>query len=128
MGVRIHDVQQSKDGKQREMKDVTIPVYKILSCVRQMDQAFNKEMVSATLRGVKEQTLLRLGLHRLAAYGSWVRYGQNQIDHLIQLLVDNGALYEHTGRYKVMKFGPTASNLLKNKEPVFTNLPNKTKK
>jgi len=110
-----------------ERQDVRVPLYKILLCVRQMDQAFNKEMVNATLRGVKDQTLVRLDLHRLASYGSLPRYGQNQIDYLIDLLCDKGALRQTSGRYKALKLGPPATALLRKERAVIADLPLKAR-
>jgi len=110
-----------------EMQDVRVPLGKILLCVRQMNQAFNKEMVSFTVRGVKDRTLFRLELHRLSSYGSLVRYSENQIEHLIKLLFDNGALNETTGRYKSLKLGKPSIALLQQEEPILTKLPKKLK-
>jgi superfamily II DNA helicase RecQ len=111
-----------------QMKDVSMLVQKILFCVRQTNEVFNKEVINDTLRGVKDKTLVRLDLHRLSSYGALSRYGKNQIEHLIQLLFDNGALREGTGRYKAIKLTPSAEGLLQQTEPIYTHLPRKNKK
>jgi len=111
-----------------QMKDVSTLVQKILFCVRQTNEVFNQEVINGTVRGVKDQTLVRLDLHRLSSYGTLSRYGKNQIDHVIQLLFDKGALEKGDGRYKAIKVAPAGESLLVQPEPIYTDLPRKNKK
>lgn len=103
--------------------DVTRIACKILSCVRQLEQAFSIPIVISVLKGKKERMLFALELHRVAAYDSLVHYEENQIEDIIHALIDLEGLWLTTGRYQAVKLGVAAQAILRHEQAVLLHLP-----
>jgi len=108
-----------------ERVDVTIPAQKIISCVKRMHENFGIVMVVDVLRGSKKARLLELGFDQLSTYGALTEYSENQLRHIIQVLLTENVLAITTGQYPVLKLGNQARAVLFNEKQMLIDIPKK---
>ena len=95
-----------------ETVDVTVPAQKILSCVAHMKERYGLNMVIDTLRGSKNEKILRLGLDRLSTYGIC-----GQSAHQLRTIMNHLVLYDYLVKtddeYPIIKLGRRANEVLR---------------
>jgi ATP-dependent DNA helicase RecQ len=105
-----------------ESVDVTIAAQKILSCVARMKERFGLNMVIDTLRGSKNERVLRLGLDKLSTYGV-CEESAHQLRAIVNHLILCGCLVKTDDEYPVLRLGNRANEVLQNGAPVLMKLP-----
>jgi len=100
-----------------EEVDVTLDAKKIISCVARMKERYGVAMIIDTLRGSKNEKILRLGLNQLSTYGISEKSAK-QLRDIIDHLLLNGGLYKTDDQYPVIRLGPKAADILQGDEPV----------
>lgn len=106
-----------------ERKDITVDAQKILSCVKRMQEQFGITLIVDVLRGSRKARILELAFDELPTHGALSTYSENQIRHLIQVLLSDGFLLTTTGQYPIIKWGPRAKELLFENTTLEINLP-----
>ena len=105
-----------------ETVDITVTAQKILSCVARMKERYGLNMVVDTLRGSKNEKVLRLGLDRLPTYGI-CNETAHKLRSIMQHLILCGYLVKTDDEYPVIKLGAPASGVLGGKAAVHMKLP-----
>ncbi len=79
---------------EREMKDLTIPAQKFLSCVKRAGERFGANHIIDVLRGSKSAKVLKFGHERLSTYGIGLEYSRKQWQQLARQLIHKGYLLQ----------------------------------
>lgn len=99
-----------------QMMEVTVHAQMILSCVlrirEKLGYAVGKTLLVKTLRGSKDQNVLRLGLNRISTYGLMDKLSAGQVRARIDLLLLEGYL-QIDAQHAVLEPTPAASPLLR---------------
>ncbi|MCL2250118.1 MAG: DNA helicase RecQ [Oscillospiraceae bacterium] len=96
-----------------ETVDITPDAQQILSCVTRMRERFGLNMVIDTLRGSKNEKILRLGLDKLSTYGISEK-STRQLRAIMQHLIVSDYLVKTDDEYPVIKLGSRANEILRN--------------
>ena len=91
-----------------EILDITHEAKKILSCVNMMRGRFGAGMVVDVLRGAKNARLRKLGLDRLAVFGT-SEITSDGLQEMINHMILTGYLQKTADRYPVLRLGPKAA-------------------
>jgi len=105
-----------------ETIDITVSAQKIISCVSRMKERYGLNMVIDTLRGSKNERLLRLGLDNLSTYGV-CKESAHQLRAIMQHLILCGYLIKTDDEYPVIKLGGSAKEILQSDAVVQMKLP-----
>jgi ATP-dependent DNA helicase RecQ len=105
-----------------EITDITVPTKKILSCVARMRGRYGLNMVIDTLRGSKNERIIRAGLDRLPTYGIYDE-SDRQLRVIMQHLILSEYLIKTSDEYPVIKLGERANEVLRNGATVQMKLP-----
>jgi len=105
-----------------ETVDVTVHAQKVLSCVSRMKERYGLNMVIDTLRGSKNERILRLGLDKLSTYGI-CELSARELRAIIEHLIMTGYLVKTDDEYPVVKLGESAYDVLQGKADVLMKLP-----
>jgi len=105
-----------------ETVDITITSQKILSCVSRMRERYGITMLIDTLRGMKNDKVLRFGLDKLQTYGVCSQ-SASQMRAIINFLILNDYLYKTTDEYPIIKLGAKAGEVLVDGAEIFMKLP-----
>ena len=100
-----------------EAVDITIDAQKILSCVARMKERYGVKTIIETLRGSKNEKILRLGLDKLSTYGISEK-SDKQLREIIDQLILTGYLLKTDDEYPVIKLGERANEILRHGETV----------
>ena len=99
-----------------QMMEVTVHAQMILSCVlrirEKLGYAVGKTLLVKTLRGSKDQNVLRLGLDRISTYGLMDKLSAGQVRARIDFLLLEGYL-QIDAQHAVLEPTPAASPLLR---------------
>lgn len=95
-----------------ESQDVTRQAQMILSCVKRMGERYGIQTVIQTLRGSKEEKILRLGLNRLSTYGLMAGEPAADIREMVNFLVVGGWLRVTDDKYPVVKLTQQSGEVL----------------
>lgn len=99
-----------------QMMEVTVHAQMILSCVlrirEKLGYAVGKTLLVKTLRGSKDQNVLRLGLNRISTYGLMDKLSAGQVRARIDFLLLEGYL-QIDAQHAVLEPTPAASPLLR---------------
>jgi len=95
-----------------ETVDITVEAQQILSCVTRMRGRFGLNMVIDTLRGSKNDKILRLGLDELSTYGISEK-STRQLRAIMQHLIVSDYLIKTDDEYPVIKLGSRANEVLR---------------
>ena len=99
-----------------QMMEVTVHAQMILSCVlrirEKLGYAVGKTLLVKTLRGSKDQKVLRLGLDRISTYGLMDKLSAGQVRARIDFLLLEGYL-QIDAQHAVLEPTPAASPLLR---------------
>ena len=110
-----------------ETVDVTVPAQKILSCVARMEGRYGMKMIIDTLRGSKNEKLLRMRLDKLPTYGI-CEQSERQLKEIMQYLILNGYLLKTDDEYPVIKLGERANEVLRGGAAVQMKLSEESKR
>ena len=102
-------------------EDVTVEAQKILSCVKRMGERFGMGMVIDTLRGSRNEKVLRFGFDKLSTYGIMADTKATRLREIINQLVLGGYLTLTNTEFPVLQLGPGAKGLLFGGETVTVN-------
>jgi len=103
-------------------EDVTVEAQKILSCVKRMGERFGMGMVIDTLRGSRNEKVLRFGFDKLSTYGIMADTKATRLREIINQLVLGGYLTLTNTEFPVLQLGPGAKGLLFGGETVTVNV------
>lgn len=101
-----------------EETDITVEAQKILSCVKRTGQRYGVKLIVDVLRGSKAERVLRLGLDQQTTYGLLADQKEGSVREMIQHLSMNGYLEVSDGDYPVLRLGPLADQVLKDRQPL----------
>lgn len=105
-----------------QMMEVTVHAQMILSCVlrirEKLGYAVGKTLLVKTLRGSKDQNVLRLGLDRISTYGLMDKLSAGQVRARIDFLLLEGYL-QIDAQHAVLEPTPAASPLLRGQKKLF---------
>ena len=105
-----------------QMMEVTVHAQMILSCVlrirEKLGYAVGKTLLVKTLRGSKDQNVLRLGLNRISTYGLMDKLSAGQVRARIDFLLLEGYL-QIDAQHAVLEPTPAASPLLRGQKKLF---------
>jgi len=110
-----------------ETVDITIEAQKILSCVVRMNGRFGLNTIIDTLRGSKNEKILRLGLNKLSTYDT-CKQSTHQLRSIIQHLILNDYLIKTDDEYPLIKPGRRANEVLYEKATIHMKLPKEKEK
>jgi ATP-dependent DNA helicase RecQ len=91
--------------------DVTVTAQKILSCVARMKERYGLNMIIDTLRGSKNEKIVRLGLDQLSTYGI-CEQSTHQLRTIMNHLILGNYLVKTDDEYPVIKLGRCAGEVL----------------
>jgi ATP-dependent DNA helicase RecQ len=97
-----------------ELKDITTPAQKFLSCVIRTGERFGAGHVADVLRGSKNKKVLRLGHEKLSTYGIGEEFSKKQWMHLSRQLLQIGYL-EQVGEYLTLRLTDEGRTALRNR-------------
>lgn len=103
-------------------EDITVEAQKILSCVKRMGERFGIGMVVDTLRGSKNEKVLRFGFDKLSTYGIMADTKAPRLREIINQLVLGGYLALTDTEYPVLRLGSRAKGLLFGGETITINV------
>ncbi|MDD4700191.1 MAG: DNA helicase RecQ, partial [Oscillospiraceae bacterium] len=95
-----------------EKIDITVEAQKILSCIVRSGQKYGLKTVIDTLRGSKNEKIIRLGLQNLSTYNIMQNYSENRIRNIINFLVLNDYIRVTDDEYPVARLGGSANEVL----------------
>lgn len=75
-----------------EVKDKTIDVQKVMSCIYKMKRSFGVGMIVDVLRGSKNKKLLNFGFDEISTYGIMKEYSSDGLKEFINILIAHGYL------------------------------------
>ena len=110
-----------------ETVDITVDARKVLSCTARMNGRFGLNMVIDTLRGSKNERILRLGLDKLSTYGI-SEQPAHRLRSIIQHLILSGYLVKTDDEFPVIRLGARANEVLRDGDSVFMKLPREKEK
>jgi len=105
-----------------ETVDVTVSAQKTLSCVYRMKERYGVSMVIDTLRGSKNERVLRLGFDKLSTYGI-CEQSEQQLRAITNHLILSGYLVKTDDEYPVIRLGERANEVLRGSGAVHMKLP-----
>ena len=105
-----------------ETVDITVETQQVLSCVVRMNERYGLNMVIDTLRGSKNERVLRLGLDKLSTYGI-SKLSTHQLRLIMQHLILSGYLVKTDDEYPVIKLGRRSKEILRDGASVHMKLP-----
>ncbi len=95
-----------------EIVDITLDVKKILSCIKMMNERFGVKMITDTLRGSKNERIVKLGLNEISTYGILKDVSEKRIRDIINYLILQNYLLVTNDEYPIVKLGERASESL----------------
>ena len=107
---------------QFESVDITVTAQKVLSCVSRMRERYGLNMVIDTLRGSKNERLLRVGLDKLTTYGVCTE-SNHQLRAIMEHLILSNYLIKTDDEFPVIKLGKRANEVLREGASVQMKLP-----
>jgi len=99
-----------------EETEVTVDAQKILSCIFRMGERYGIKMVIDTLRGSRQEKILKLGLDKLTTYGIMAEIKEKRIRDIINHLVLNEYIVLTNSEYPVAKLTEKSKSLLSGSE------------
>ena len=99
-----------------EETEVTVDAQKILSCIFRMGERYGIKMVIDTLRGSRQEKILKLGLDKLTTYGIMAEIKEKRIRDIINHLVLNEYIVLTNSEYPVAKLTEKSKSLLSGRE------------
>jgi ATP-dependent DNA helicase RecQ len=111
--------------------DMTIPAQKIVSCVYRLEHRgwpYGKSMVADVLKGSTSEKLLRAGLDKLSTYGLMTETPKRRIVDMIDYLSREKYLTVSNEQYPVVRVGPRADEIIKERLPIVIKLPKQVEK
>jgi len=105
-----------------ETVDVTVAAQKILSCVFRMKGRFGLNMIIDTLRGSKNEKVIRARLDRLPTYGICTE-SAHQLRAIMNHLILNDYLVKTDDEFPVIRLGGRANEVLQSGADVLMKLP-----
>lgn len=106
---------------EKELKDITVPAQKFLSCVKRTDERFGAGHVIDVLRGSKAQKVFKFGHEQLSTYGIGEDYSKKQWFHLSRQLIQKALLVQDM-EFGSLKLTEKAWRVLKGEEKVLGRL------
>lgn len=100
-----------------ETIEITIEAQKILSCVYRAKERYGIKTIIDTLRGSKNEKILRLGLDKLTTYGIMTT-NDKRLREMINYLILNDYLNLTNDEYPILKLGSRAKEILIDKEEI----------
>ncbi|MGA2938846.1 MAG: RQC domain-containing protein [Syntrophobacteraceae bacterium] len=79
----------------REMKDLTIPAQKFLSCIKRTGERFGANHIIDVLRGSKSARVIKFGHEILTTYGIGLEYSKKQWQQLARQLIHKGLVMQN---------------------------------
>ena len=92
--------------------DITLEAQKILSCIKRAEEKYGIKAIIDTLRGSKNEKVLRLGLDNLSTYGVLKETSEKRIRDIINYLVLNSYIEITNDEFPVIKLGILAEEIL----------------
>ncbi|BCN32770.1 DNA helicase RecQ [Anaeromicropila herbilytica] len=111
-----------------EEKDVTIQAQMILSCIHRSGQRFGRSIIVDTLRGSRNQKVLKFNLNELKTYGLMKDYPKDDLDLLMNRLIADGYIYKTEEQYPILKLTNLSIPLLKNETSLTIQVAKQEKK
>ncbi|MCL2201085.1 MAG: DNA helicase RecQ [Oscillospiraceae bacterium] len=105
-----------------ETADVTVTAQKILSCIVRMRERYGLNMVIDTLRGMKNEKLLRFELDKLPTYGICTE-SAHQLRTIINHLLVNGYIVKTDDEFPTIRLGGRSAEVLHDGAKVLMKLP-----
>ena len=104
------------NGIRTELRDITIPAQKILSCVaratRKYPYSFGVAFYAQILIGSRDQRIAELELDTLSTYGIMKEEGKSLVRDYIEHLISLGYLSASDDQYRIITLTDTASDIL----------------
>lgn len=100
-----------------ELVDITIQCQKILSCVVRSKERYGAKMITDILKGSKNEKIIKFSLDQLSTYNI-MGESEKRIRDIINHLIMKAYLTSTNDEYPVLKLGPLAYDILKNKQTV----------
>ncbi|MHC1743063.1 MAG: DNA helicase RecQ [Syntrophobacteraceae bacterium] len=106
---------------ERDLKDITVPAQKFLSCVKRVGERFGSTHIIEVLRGSKSDKVLRFGHDTLSTHGIGRELSRRQWQQIARQLLHKGLMIQDAdvGR---LSLTPKAWDVLRGSEPVFGRL------
>ena len=95
--------------------DITIDAQKILSCIARTGQRYGISLITAVLKGSKNERIERLGLYTQSTYGIMKDKTAAQIHAMINSLLSEEALVQTSGEYPILKLNEKSVDIMTNK-------------
>ncbi len=112
--------------------DITAYSRQILTCLSGMGERFGLTILIDTLRGSKNERILRLGLNKLILYGALRELSAAKMREIVNYLILRGYITQTDDEYPIAKLTERARDVLYNGASVFMRLaaeePKKPKK
>lgn len=96
-------------------EDITLESQKIMSCIKRAGERFGISIIVDTLRGSKNQKVVRARLDKIPTYGAMTDVSVNKIRDIINYLVLEGYLQLTNGEYPVIKLTSKSMDVLLDK-------------
>ncbi len=106
---------------EQDLKDLTIPAQKFLSCVKRTGEIFGAGHVIDVLRGSQAQKVVKHRHHQLSTYGIGKEYSKKQWYYLSRQFLQRGLMTQDL-EYGSLKLTPKAWDVFRGKELVFGKL------
>lgn len=105
-----------------ETTDILDYSKKIISCIYRMKERYGIQMVIDTLRGSRNEKILKLQLDKLSTYGIMKEVHQSHIRDIINYLVLNEYIVLTNSEFPVAKLGVNYKELLNSDQPVLMKI------
>ena len=100
-----------------KMKDVTIPVQKLLSCIVRVKENFGANYVIDILLGSKQKKIIERNHDKLSTWGIGKELQKENWLDLVECLIEYGLL-QRSSEYNILKLTNKSKILLKNREKI----------
>lgn len=105
-----------------ETLDITVPAQMILSCVKRTGGRYGIKVVVDTLRGSRNEKILRLGLDKQSTYGLMTDTNEHRLREMIQFLILEGYLAVSEGEFPLLILGGRADEILRERRELTMKL------
>lgn len=105
-----------------EEVDITETSQTILACIRQCNGRYGMNVITQTLRGMKQAKLKAYGMFDNLQYGKLKDIGEVRLKQMINKLLLDGYLVQTNDKYGLLRIGPAGRELLSGEHTVIMKL------
>lgn len=97
---------------QGQVQDMTAEAKAIFRAIRGTDERFGTTMISAIVRGERNDRIRRAGYDALPVFGALSSYSEQEVKGMIQQFVASGYLHQSMGKYPILSLQAGAEEVL----------------